>query len=148
MLLPSFRRSGGPRRRVLLIEDNPDGRESLRMLLSYLGHYVEVAADGEEGLSKALKAVPDVALVDIGLPRMDGYEVARRMRAALGHAAVLIAYTAYDGEDVKRRVVAAGFDAHLIKPLDLSELTPWLEAEPARAGASSQGEAQLQTASS
>ncbi len=148
MLLPSFRRSAGPRRRVLLIEDNPDGRESLRMLLTYLGHNVEVAADGEEGVRKALSVVPDVALVDIGLPRMDGYEVARRIRAALGHTTVLLAYTAYDGEEAKGRVAAAGFDAHLIKPLDLSELTPWLEAEPARDGVLSHGDAQLQTASS
>jgi CheY-like chemotaxis protein len=130
MLLPSFRRSGGPRRRIVLIEDNPDGRESLRMLLTFMGHQVEVAADGEEGVRKILASMPDVALVDIGLPRIDGYEVAKRIRKTLGHTVILLAYTAYDGEDARRRVKEAGFDAHLIKPLDLNELTPWLEGVP------------------
>jgi CheY-like chemotaxis protein len=126
MIRTSFRRSSGQRRRILLIEDNPDGRESLRMLLSFLGHQVEVAADGEEGVRKALLGLPEVALVDIGLPSMNGYEVARRIRAALGRSIVLIAYTAYDSEETEQRVADAGFDAHLIKPIELSELTPWL----------------------
>jgi CheY-like chemotaxis protein len=126
MALPFFRRSSGTRRRVLLIEDNPDGRESLRMLLSYLGHQVDVAADGEEGVQKALALLPDLALVDIGLPGMNGYEAARRIRAALGRNIVLIAYTAYDSEETERQVAEAGFDAHLVKPIELSELSPWL----------------------
>jgi CheY-like chemotaxis protein len=116
------------RRHVLLIEDNADGRESLRMLLSFLGHRVDVAADGVEGVQKALALHPDLALVDIGLPRLDGYEVARRIRAALGDSVVLIAYTAYDSADTDRRVAEAGFDAHLVKPIELSELSPWLDA--------------------
>jgi CheY-like chemotaxis protein len=126
MAFSSFRRSNGHARRVLLIEDNPDGRESLRMLLSFLGHQVEAAADGEEGVGKAMTILPDVALVDIGLPGMNGYEVARRIRAALGRSVVLIAYTAYDSEETEQRVAEAGFDAHLIKPIELKELTPWL----------------------
>ena len=124
-----FRRSPNRRRHILLIEDNPDGRESLRLLLSFLGHQVDVAADGVEGVQKALACHPDVALVDIGLPLLDGYQVARRIRAALGHSVVLIAYTAYDGPDTEQRVAAAGFDAHLIKPIELSELVPWLGDE-------------------
>lgn len=126
MAISSFRRSSGSCRRVLLIEDNPDGRESLRMLLSFLGHQVEVAADGEEGVRKALTVLPEVALVDIGLPGMNGYEVARRIRAALGRSVVLIAYTAYDSDETEQRVADAGFDAHLIKPIELKELSPWL----------------------
>ena len=131
MSVRSLRCAASARRHILLIEDNADGRESLRMLLSYLGHRVDVAADGVEGVQKALVGHPDLALVDIGLPRLDGYEVARRIRAALGESVVLVAYTAYDSEDVKRRIIEAGFDAHLVKPIELSELTPWLSDERA-----------------
>jgi two-component system, sensor histidine kinase len=81
-------------RLILVIEDNEDGRESMRLLLSLLGHRVEVAADGEEGVRKALESRPDVAIVDINLPRLNGYEVARRLRQALGRSITLIAHTA------------------------------------------------------
>ena len=67
-----FRRSSSAHKHILVIEDNPDGRESLRLLLSLLGHKVDVAADGIEGVRKALAIRPDVALIDIGLPRLDG----------------------------------------------------------------------------
>ena len=70
-------------RDVLIVEDNPDGRESLRMLLELLGYRVEVAQDGYEGVEKALTHHPKVGLIDIGLPGLDGYEVARRLRSAL-----------------------------------------------------------------
>jgi DNA-binding response OmpR family regulator len=70
-------------RHILLVEDNPDGRESLRLLLSMLGHEVEVAADGDEGVRKALDHHPEVAIVDIGLPKLDGYQVGKRVRSAL-----------------------------------------------------------------
>jgi CheY-like chemotaxis protein len=123
------RRAPGRSRHVLLIEDNADGREALRLLLSFLGHQVDVAADGIEGVQQALKCHPDVAIVDIGLPRLNGFQVARRIRAALGQNIVLIAYTAYDDIDTKQRVAEAGFDAHLIKPIELSELAPWLGDE-------------------
>lgn len=125
----SFRRAASARHHILLIEDNADGRESLRMLLTYLGHRVEVAVDGVEGVRKALTTHPDIAIVDIGLPGLDGYQVARRIRNAMGEDVVLIAYTAYDSEDTERRVAEAGFDAHLIKPIELSELAPWLGDE-------------------
>lgn len=133
MYTRSFRRAARARH-ILLIEDNPDGRESLRMLLSYLGHRVDVAADGVEGVRKALTLHPDIVLVDIGLPLMDGYQVARRIRAALGRNVLLIAYTAYDSADTEQRVAEAGFDAHLVKPIELSELTPWLGGERQRVG--------------
>jgi len=116
-------------RHILLIEDNPDGRESLRILLTVMGHQVDVAADGMEGVQRALAIHPDIAIVDIGLPRLDGYQVARRIRAAFGDRIILIAYTAYDQADTGSRVAEAGFDAHLVKPMELSELTPWLEGE-------------------
>ena len=117
-------------RRVLVVEDNPDGRESLRLLLLLLGHEVDTAADGAEGVEKALEVRPDVAIVDIGLPRLNGYEVARRIRAARGDTILLIACTAYDHPDARRRVMESGFDAHLVKPMEISELLPWLENGP------------------
>lgn len=118
------------RRHILLVEDNPDGRESLRLLLSMLGHRVDVAVDGVEGVTKALRLHPDLALIDIGLPRLDGYQVARRIRALLGRNIILIAYTAYDSLDDRERVAEAGFDAHLVKPVELRELAPWLDVGP------------------
>jgi len=124
------RRAPDARRHILLIEDNPDGRESLRILLSMMGYRVDVAADGIEGVQTALAVHPDIAIVDIGLPQLDGYQVARRIRAAFGRRILLIAYTAYDEADTGRLVDEAGFDAHLVKPVELSELIPWLESEP------------------
>jgi len=125
-----LRRPGNRCRHILLIEDNPDARESLRLLLSMMGHQVDTAADGVEGVEKALDVHPEVAIVDIGLPRMNGYEAARRIRAALGETVVLIACTAYDQPDARRRVREAGFDAHIVKPMEINELMPWLENGP------------------
>jgi CheY-like chemotaxis protein len=122
-----LRCSRSERRHILLIEDNRDSRESMRMLLTMLGHRVDVAADGEEGVRKALEVLPEIALIDIGLPRLCGYEVARRLRAALGGGVILIACTAYDHAEARRRVAESGFDAHLVKPMELKELLPWLE---------------------
>lgn len=129
MQTATFQRSAKRRRRILLVEDNVDGRESLRLLLAYLGHQVDVAADGVEGVQKALVFQPEIAIVDIGLPQLDGYQVARRIRALMGQSVILIAYTAYDGPDTVQRVTEAGFDAHLVKPIELSELAPWLGDE-------------------
>ncbi len=112
---------------VLIIEDNPDGRESLRLLLSLLGYDVEVASDGLEGVQKALADRFDLAIVDLGLPKLDGYQVARQLRQTLGKSIRLVAYTAYDAEDAAREVRAAGFDAHVVKPADIQELMPWLD---------------------
>src|SRR5947209_7550038 len=81
--------------RILIVEDHPDGRESLRLLLEILGHHVEVAGDGIEGLRKALLERPQAVLLDIGLPGLNGFEVARRLRAALGDGIRLLACTAY-----------------------------------------------------
>jgi signal transduction histidine kinase len=116
------------RRRVLIVEDNADARETLRRLLESRGHEVRVAVDGETAL-QALRAEPaDVALIDIGLPGMDGYELARRIRAQIDREAkvVLAAVTGYGLPEDRRRSAAAGFDAHLIKPLDLEALAALL----------------------
>jgi CheY-like chemotaxis protein len=113
-------------RRVLVVEDHPDGRETLCILLQLLGHRVAAASDGVAGVELALAWRPEVALVDIGLPLLDGYDVARRLRAALGHDLVLVACTAYGQPEDIRRARAAGFDGHLVKPLDLDALQQWL----------------------
>ncbi len=113
-------------RPVLIVEDNRDGRESLRQLLQLLGYRVEVAQDGYEGVEKALMCHPEVGLIDIGLPGLDGYEVARRLRSALGQSIVLIAYTAYTQPEDRERAFRAGFDAHLGKPAELEWLTDLL----------------------
>jgi len=109
-------------RRVLIVEDNPDGRESLRRLVGTRGFEVEVAEDGPRGVRKALEWEPDVAIVDIGLPVLDGYGVARRVREALGGRVFLIALTGYSGLEVRRLALAAGFDEYLTKATDLDEL--------------------------
>ena len=108
--------------RVLLVEDHPDGRETLKLLLELCGYQVEAAADGRQGVEKGLAWRPEVAVVDIGLPVLDGYEVARRLRAALGGRVVLIALTANGEPKHRRRALEAGFDHHLTKPADVGEL--------------------------
>jgi signal transduction histidine kinase/ActR/RegA family two-component response regulator len=105
-------------RHVLVIEDNADAREMLRLALELDGHRVETAADGTAGVEAALRSTPDLVLVDIGLPGLDGYAVARRLRAALGHRVTLVALTGYGQTEDRRRTSEAGFDAHLVKPVD------------------------------
>jgi CheY-like chemotaxis protein len=113
-------------RHVLLIEDSEDNREMMRELLEMEGFRVDVAADGEDGIQQALALRPSVALVDIGLPTMDGYEVARRVRAALGGCITLVALTGYGQIEDAERATAAGFDAHLTKPVALDRLAALL----------------------
>jgi signal transduction histidine kinase/DNA-binding response OmpR family regulator len=119
--------------RVLLIEDNPDAAESLRMLLSMTGHTVSVAPDGPAGLRAVETFQPHIVLCDIGLPGgMDGYVVARAIRRDPALAAVrLIALSGYGQAEDRRRSREAGFDAHLIKPVDLAELCRLIAAPTA-----------------
>ena len=107
--------------RLLVIEDNVDARQALRMLLETVGHEVHEAADGEAGVAAALRLTPDLVLVDIGLPLLDGYEVARRLKAANGDVR-LIALTGYGRDEDKKRSQEAGFDAHLLKPVSIDRL--------------------------
>jgi signal transduction histidine kinase len=118
-------RPGG--RSVLIVEDNPDGRETLRTMVEMWGHRVEVAADGQQGVEVALALRPEAALVDIGLPLLDGYEVARRVRAALGRDVFLIALTGYGQPHDHRRAFEAGFDAHFVKPAEPDDLRRLLQ---------------------
>jgi CheY-like chemotaxis protein len=104
---------------ILIVEDNRDGRESLRDLLEIWGHKVSLAASGPEGLEMAFSGRPDVALIDIGLPGLDGNEVARRIRPIFGADAIsLIAMTGYGQPEDRRRALRAGFDFYLVKPVD------------------------------
>jgi CheY-like chemotaxis protein len=102
-------------RRVLVVEDNEQARFALRLLLERDGHAVEEAEDGLEGVRKALASRPDVLFVDLDMPMLDGYGLARRVREALGGGVRLVALS---GLDVPGRALAAGFDAHLLKPAD------------------------------
>jgi len=124
----------GARRDVLLVEDNADARESLRRLLELDGHRVRTAADGPAALALARAALPEVALVDLGLPTMDGFEVARRMRAEFGAHSVplLIALTGYGQAQDRRRSAEAGFDLHLVKPVDYGKLAQVLREREVR----------------
>ena len=117
---------------VLIVEDHPDGRESLRLLLELLGYQVDVAADGIEGVHKALQGRPEVAIVDLALPRLDGYQVARRLRAALGPSVFLNSHTSNGRPEDRQRALEAGFDVHLVKPVDPGELLACLETATGR----------------
>jgi signal transduction histidine kinase len=115
-------------RTVLVIEDNDDARETLQAMLELMGHRVESADDGPAGIDKALATIPDVAFVDIGLPSMDGFEVARRLRAADGSRMYLVALTGFGAREDRERALAAGFDAHMVKPVDANALAKLLRS--------------------
>ena len=109
--------------RILVVDDNVDAAESLAMLLRLWGHEVAIAHDGPAALKVAESAPPTIALLDIGLPGMDGYELARNLReqGGLEHT-VLVALTGWGQQEDRRRSASAGFDHHLVKPVDLSAL--------------------------
>jgi signal transduction histidine kinase/ActR/RegA family two-component response regulator len=118
--LPSSVREGTTMtpRRLLVVEDNADAREVLATALRLDGHEVHEAADGHAGLAAAVRLVPDIALIDVGLPGLDGYEVAQGIRSTqAGAAMLLVALTGYGQAEDRRRALAAGFDVHLVKPV-------------------------------
>ena len=107
---------------MLVVDDNVDAAKVLRELLTFAGHEVSLAHDGPAALAAAAGALPDLVLLDIGLPGMDGYAVAARLRAT-GHAGMaLVALSGYGTEDDIRRSRDAGFDHHLVKPIDFAQL--------------------------
>ena len=110
------------RAHILVVEDNPDSREMLKALLEASGHQVRIASDGPGGVEAARLHRPDLALIDIGLPGFDGYEVARRIRRHLGPGVRLIAVTGYGQAEDQRLTAAAGFDLHLVKPVSPEQL--------------------------
>jgi signal transduction histidine kinase len=111
-----------PPRRILIVDDSRDAAESLAMLLSLSGHQVLVSHHGEEALSLAAAERPEVVLLDIGLPGIDGYEVCRRLRQGGLDGALIIAMTGYGQERDRQRSKDAGFDTHTVKPVELDHL--------------------------
>lgn len=122
-------------RRVLVVDDNVDSATSLMLLLQTLGHEVESAYDGVEALEAAQRFAPDTVVLDIGLPRMNGYEVARRLREQSDRRFQLIALTGWGQQEDRERARAAGFDHHLVKPVDLDQLARLLETDASSASA-------------
>jgi signal transduction histidine kinase len=129
--VPDGRDGPAVSRRILLADDNADALESLATVLRLRGHEVYSAPNGAIALETAALHVPEVALLDIGMPQLDGYEVARRIRAQeWGKAVTLVALTGWGQEADRRRSQEAGFDTHLVKPLDLDKLTALLAQLP------------------
>jgi CheY-like chemotaxis protein len=118
------------RRNILIADDNQDALESLALMLRMEGHEVVCASDGEEALLLAGQRRPEIVVLDVGMPKLDGCEVARRIRAeAWGRGAILVALTGW-GQDVdRRRSREAGFDMHLVKPVDPATLCDMLVAQ-------------------
>jgi CheY-like chemotaxis protein len=109
-------------RKILLVEDNDDARDMLRQVLAMHGHAVVEAGCGEAAIAQAAQMRPEVAIIDIGLPDIDGYEVARRLKAQSSWRIALIALTGYGQPEDVRRALAAGFDLHLVKPISVDRL--------------------------
>ncbi|HEY3933933.1 MAG TPA: CHASE3 domain-containing protein [Gemmatimonadales bacterium] len=117
------------RRRVLVADDNADAADSLAMMLRMMGHQLAVAYDGSEALSEGERFRPEIALLDIGMPKLNGYDVARAIRASeWGQQIVLVALTGWGQDEDRRRSQDAGFDHHMVKPVDLSALESVLNA--------------------
>jgi PAS domain S-box-containing protein len=123
------KRTSTPKRRILIVDDNKDSANSLGMLLRLMGNDVRMAYDGLEAVGAATAFQPELMLLDIGLPKLDGYEVARRIRHEHGDQVMLIALTGWGQEDDRRRSREAGFDHHLTKPVDVNALQSLL-ADP------------------
>lgn len=119
-------------KRVLVVDDNIDSADSLSLLLELMGHTVCTAHDGVDALEKAEEFRPDLVLMDIGMPRMDGCEAARRLREEpWARTVVLVALTGWGQDEDRQRTEDAGFDHHLVKPIDPTKLEALLgEAAP------------------
>lgn len=123
----------GPGRRVLVVDDSKDSADSLALLLKARGHEVRTAYDGEAAIAAAAEFRPEVMLLDIGMPGLDGFEVCRRIRGApWGRAVVVLALTGWGGADDRRRTEEAGFDGHLVKPVDPAALSRALVQQAGR----------------
>ena len=121
------------RSRILIVEDNEDARQMLQMLLVLAGHEVHAAADGPSGVEMARQTRPDIAVIDLGLPGMDGYEVARLLRREPQTGLRLIALSGYGQAEDRRKTLEAGFDMHLVKPVDPARLSAAIASlEPQR----------------
>ena len=122
-----------PKYCILIADDNYDALATLDVLLRHEGHSVHAARDGEQAFALASACRPDVALLDIGMPRLDGYLLARKLREQeWGKHTLLIAVTGWGQTEDRRRSLEVGFDAHMVKPLDFAELRKLLDRVPAR----------------
>jgi CheY-like chemotaxis protein len=114
-------------RRILVVDDNEDSATSLAELLTLTGHETEVAYDGLEAVEAAARFRPDVVLLDIGLPKLNGYEAAQRIREQpWGKGMLLVALTGWGQDEDRQKSKDAGFDLHLVKPVDFATLTKLL----------------------
>jgi PAS domain S-box-containing protein len=121
--------ASAPKRRILVVDDNVDAADSMAMLLRMVGHEVHIEHDGNAALEHASRTTPDIILLDIGLPGMDGYGVARHLRARPeGQGLRIYALTGYGQEEDRRRSLASGFDGHLVKPVLPAELLALVNA--------------------
>jgi CheY-like chemotaxis protein len=117
-------------RRILVVDDNRDAATSLAGLLEMYGNEVQIAHDGVAAVEKAAATEPDVILLDIGMPRMNGYDACCAIREQpWGKDIVIVALTGWGQEEDRRKSREAGFDSHLVKPVDLSALMKLLAAE-------------------
>jgi signal transduction histidine kinase/ActR/RegA family two-component response regulator len=122
----------GQPRRIVVVEDNTDVRDLLLLKLKRLGHDVDGVGDGHAGVDAIVGRRPDLALVDIGLPGLDGYEVAARVRQSVGREVVLVAVSGFGQPEDKRKAFDAGFDEHITKPADVSDIENLLSRLPPR----------------
>jgi CheY-like chemotaxis protein len=126
---PQSDATAAPRKRILVVDDNRDSAESLAMVLRLLGYDVRTAHDGRQALVDVAVYRPNLVLLDIGLPRMNGYEVARQLRLEPGGGQTkLVALSGYAREDDRREAYAVGFDHYLVKPVDFDALYELLAA--------------------
>jgi CheY-like chemotaxis protein len=130
-LIAAPEKSRGPRRRILVVDDSIDAAESLAMMLGIMGHEVRTAHDGEAGVAAAAVFRPEVILMDLGMPRLNGCEAAGRIRTEpWGKGTFLVALTGWGADDDRRRTRGAGFDRHLVKPVDTDSLMRVLAEMP------------------
>ena len=124
-----------PPRTIVIVEDNADSRELMTEILEEQGHSVRAASDGESGVEKLLEEpLADVGIVDLGLPKVDGYELARRVRQRRGTSVFLIALSGFGRPEDRKHALAAGFDVHLVKPADVAEIARLLNDARSRNG--------------
>ena len=117
-------------RRVLVIDDNVDSTDSMVTMLNLLGHVAQGAYSGKQGLDEAEVFLPDLVLLDLNMPDMDGFTVVRRLRARFGDELMIAALTGYGRRGDRRTTLETGFDAHLTKPVGLEQLQRVLSGGP------------------
>jgi CheY-like chemotaxis protein len=125
--------AGGAKLCVLVVDDNRDSADTLAMMLRILGHESHTAYDGQEAVERTASLTPDAVLLDIGMPRLNGYEAAERIRQQPGGSdRLLLALTGWGQDEDRERTRAAGFDSHLVKPVNHEDLTKLLNEHAAK----------------